>query len=142
MSQLPSESGPGQKSACTVRRNKLRHTINSLQIERFARSRRQKTFIFPARHTRRRKTKRWRDLNIDKLLEVQDNSETKGPGLLMYTQDMPVVALSNISSRLGIVNGAQCTAVGVVPYPGGMLYSYFITLRTMLTAYSKLFSDR
>jgi hypothetical protein len=60
----------------------------------------------------------------------------------MYTQDMPVVALSNISSRLGIVNGAQCTAVGVVPYPGGMLYSYFITLRTMLTAYSKLFSDR
>jgi hypothetical protein len=76
-------------------------------MERYARSRHQKIFIFPARHTRRRKTKRWRDLNIDQLLELQDNSETKGPGLLMYTQDMPVIALSNVSTRLGIVNGAQ-----------------------------------
>ena len=58
----------------------------------------------------------------------------------MYTQDMPVVALSNVSTRLGIVNSsAQGTAVGVVPYPGDMLYSYFITLKVMLTAYSKLF---
>ena len=51
VSQLPAESEPGQKTACTVRRNKLRHTINRLQMERYARSRRQKIFIFPARHT-------------------------------------------------------------------------------------------
>jgi hypothetical protein len=59
----------------------------------------------------------------------------------MYTQDMPVVALSNVSTRLGIVNGAQGTAVRVVPHPGGMLYSYFITLSHADSLQRKIFRD-
>jgi hypothetical protein len=102
---------------------RLRHTINRLKIERFAQSQGQKIFIFPARHTRRKKAKGARDLEVDRLLEVQDSSEVKGPGLLMYLQNMPIGVLSNISTRLGIVNGAQGRAIGVVPDHDGRFYA-------------------
>ena len=107
-----------------VRSNRLRHTLNRRQIEWFARSRGQKIFVFPARHTRRRKTKGSRDLYVDKLLEIQDRTDIKGPGLLLYTQDMPAMALSNISTRLGLVNGARGRAVGVIPDPNGTFPCY------------------
>jgi len=109
------------RDTCIVRKNKLRHAINRLQIESFARSRGQKIFVFPARHTRRKKAR-------DKLLEVQDSSDVKAPGLLLYTKDMPMAVLSNISTRLGIVNGALGRATGIVPdrdakfYPMDSLY--------------------
>ena len=107
-----------------VRSNRLRHTLNRRQIEWFARSRGQKIFVFPARHTRRRKTKGSRDLYVDKLLEIQDRTDIKGPGLLLYTQDMPAMALSNVSTRLGLVNGARGRAVGVIPDPKGTFPCY------------------
>jgi hypothetical protein len=118
------ESRPDRINTCVVRTNKLRHLINRLQIETFARSRRQKIFIFPARHTRWKKAKGTRNLDVDKLLEMQDGSNVKGPGLLLYTQNMPAAVLSNISTHLGLVNGAQGRAVGVVPDPDGL----FLTL--------------
>ena len=61
-----------------------------------------------------------RNLEVDKLLEVQDSSNVKGPGLLMYTQNMPTAVLLNISTRLRIVNGAQGRAIRVVPDLDGM----------------------
>ena len=114
------ESELDRINTCIVRTNKLRHLINRLQIDRFARTRVQKIFIFPARHTRWKKANGMRNLDVDKLLEVQDSSNVKGPGLLMYTHFMPSAVLSNISTRLEIVNGAQGRAVGVVPDPDGM----------------------
>ena len=123
------ESRPDRINTCIVRTNKLRHLINRLQIGRFARTRSQKIFIFPARHTRSKKAKGTRNPEVDKLLEVQDSSNVKGPGLLMYTQNMPTAVLSNISTRLGIVNGAQGRAIGVVPDPDGMFPTVF-TLRS------------
>jgi hypothetical protein len=54
-----------------------------------------------------------RNIDVDKLLELQDNSNVKSPGLLMYTKDMPSAFLSNISTPLG----TQGKAVGVVPDP-------------------------
>ena len=93
-------------------------------MERFAQARGQKIFVFPARHTRRKKAKGTRNPDVDTLLEMQDSSNVKGPGLFMYTQDMPAAVLSNISTPLGIVNGAQGRAVGVVPDPDGL----FLTL--------------
>jgi hypothetical protein len=69
--------------------------------------------------TRRKKAKGTRNIDVDKLLELQDNSNVKSPGLLTYTKDMPSAVLSNISTPLGIVNGAQGKAVGVVPDPDG-----------------------
>jgi hypothetical protein len=119
------ESRPDRINTCIVQTNKLRHLINRLQIERFARSQGQKIFIFPARHTRWKKAKGTRNVEVDRLLEVQDGSNVKGPGLLMYTPTMPAAVLSNISTRLGIVNGAQGRAIGVVPDPDGMFLHYY-----------------
>ena len=74
-----------------------------------------------------KKAKGLRNLEVDKLLEVQDSSNVKGPGLLMYTQNMPTAVLSNISTPLGIVNGAQGRAIGVVPDPNGMYIPHITT---------------
>ena len=63
-----------------VQPNKLRHLINRLQIEIFARSRGQKIILLPARHTR--PAKRMRNIDVDKLLELQDSSDAKSPDLL------------------------------------------------------------
>ena len=106
-----------------MRSNKLRHLLNRQQIERFARSRRQKIILYLARHTRLKKASKARNIDIDRLLELQDNSDVKSPGILMYTKDMPAAILSNISTPLGIVNGAQGKVTGVVSDPKG----YFLT---------------
>src|SRR2546430_8597609 len=65
------KSQPDRINTCIVRTNKLRHVINRLHIERFARTRVQKIFIlsFPERHTRRKKANGMRNLDVDKLLE-------------------------------------------------------------------------
>jgi len=128
-------------AAWIVRTNKLRHAINRVLIESFARSRGQKITVYPARHTRWKKAKGARDLDIDKLLEVQDSSDVKGPGLLLYTQDMPAAVLSNISTPLGIVNGAQGRAVGVVPDPDCM-FPILQRQEAILTSVRQIFSYR
>jgi len=114
------KSQPDRINTCIVRTNKLRYLINRLHIERFARTRVQKIFIFPAHHTWRKKANGMCNLDVDKLLEMQDSSNVKGPGLLMYMQFMPTAVLSNISTRLETVNVAQGRAVGVVPDPDGI----------------------
>jgi Helitron helicase-like domain at N-terminus/PIF1-like helicase len=136
------EAQPELMQICIVRSNKLRHAINRLQIESFARLREQKIFIFPARHTRRKKDKASgsRDIEIQKLLEIQENAETKGPGLLLYTQNMPTVLLSNISTPFGLVNGAQGEAVGFVPDPYGKFPARLETFKTLLTDHSEILS--
>ena len=67
------------------------------------------------------------NVEVDKLFKVQDGSNIKGPGLLMYTQNMPTAVLSNISTPLGIVNSAQSRAIGVVLDPKGMYIPHIIT---------------
>jgi len=57
---------------------------------------------------------------MEDLLATQDGDGTaKGPGLFLYTGGMPVTILYNISTPLGLVNGARGTAAGVVPHPDG-----------------------
>jgi hypothetical protein len=111
---------PDRTNTCVVRTNKLRHLINRVQIERFARTRQQKIFIFPACHTRWKKAKGSHDIEVDQLFEIQDGSDVKGAGLLMYTQNMPTMILFNICTPLGI-NGAQGKAISVFPDPNSML---------------------
>ena len=60
-----------------------------------------------------------RNIDVDKL-ELQDNLDVKSLyWILMYTKDMPAAILSSISTPLGVVNGAQGKAIGVVSDPGG-----------------------
>ena len=124
------ESRTDRINTCIVRTNKFRHIINRLQIERFAQAQGQKIFVFPARHTRWKKARGTRDLDVDKLLEVQDSSDVKGPGLLTYTKNMPTAVLSNISTPLGIVNGSQGRAVGVVPDADGIFLTLLLRSHT------------
>jgi len=118
--------GDDLESVCVTRTNQLRHHINRLQIQRFAEIRGQDIYVFPAKHHRTKKRKLGkqkksdRDLTVDKLLETQDGEgEAKGPGLLLYTQGMPITVLYNICTPLGLVNGAKGTVAGIVPHPDG-----------------------
>ena len=65
-------------------------------------------------------------------MEVQDNSNIKGPGLLVYMQNITIVVLSNISTRLGIVNDVQGRTIGVVPDPDDM-FPILLHREAMLT---------
>lgn len=106
-----------EDNICIVRENKLRHMINRLQIERFAEARNQMIYLFPATHTRAKLVKASENPSLDMVLQEQDRSEVKAPGLFLYTPNMPAMVLSNLCTRLGIVNGARGRAVEVVPDP-------------------------
>ena len=112
---------PGLANATTVvQLNTLRHHINRIQIEHFAKARSQSIYIFPARYKRTKSTGHT-SLRADDLLQQQDqNSKIPFPGLFLYTADMPAVILTNVCSALGQVNGARGTAVGIVVDQTGM----------------------
>ena len=60
------------------------------------------------------------DISFTKMLELQDTNELKGSGFLLYTKDMPVMYLSNISTSSGVVNRMCGTATCIVPDSEGM----------------------
>jgi len=113
------ESLPDRPNTCIVRANKLRFIINRQQYEPLARYQQQQIFLFPARHTRYKMASGTQNIDIDKLLELQDSSAVKSPGLFTYVKNMPAAILSNISTPLGIVNGAQGKVIGIVPDSNG-----------------------
>jgi hypothetical protein len=58
---------------------------------------------------------------IAQTIEQGDGSHCKVPGIFFYAQDMPLVVNKTIYTGLKIVNGAEFTAVDVIPdpkYPG------------------------
>lgn len=104
-----------------VRLNSLRHQINRIRMEHFAKARCQKIYAFPAHHTRTKSTDPTNPrLRVDDLLRQPDQGTMiPFPGIFLYTRNMPSVILSNICTRLGQVNGATGTAVGVAVDPAG-----------------------
>ena len=104
-----------------VKLNTIRHPMNRIRIENFARRRSQKIYLFAAVHSR---TKSTGPTNLrlqahDLLLQPDHSAQIPFPGLLFYTRDMPTVMLTNACTTLGQVNGATGTAVGVVLDPSG-----------------------
>ncbi len=94
------------KNIVIVQRNKTRHLINRLQIERFARSVGHDIIIFPAQHSRTKREGRENVLHKD-LFSIQDGDHgATGPGLLYYCKGMPVALLTNMCTALGMVNRA------------------------------------
>ncbi|KAJ5761308.1 hypothetical protein N7520_008464 [Penicillium odoratum] len=104
-----------------VKLNSLRHQINRIRMEHFAKARCQKIYAFPAHHTRTKSTNPTNPrLRVDDLLRQPDQGTMiPFPGIFLYTRNMPSVILSNICTRLGQVNGATGTAVGVAVDPAG-----------------------
>lgn len=123
---IPSLTHPASEdSTVIVKLNAIRHPINRIRIENFARLRSQRIYVFPAIHSR---TKSTGQVNLrlqahDLLLQPDHSAQIPFPGLLLYTRDMPTVMLTNACTPLGQVNGATGTAVGVVLDPAGKFLS-------------------
>jgi hypothetical protein len=114
---ITSLASPHLEDATAVTKmNALRHVINRIQIQRFARARHQKVFIFPAIHTRTRSSGPTNlRLHADDLLAIpEQGTKVPFPGLLLYTASMPAMVLTNISTQVGLVNGASGRAMGIV----------------------------
>ena len=96
-----------QATTAVVKLNALRHVINRFQVERFARARHQRIFIFPALHTRTRSS-RPTDLTLhaDDLLGLpEQGAKIPFPGLVLYTLSMPTMVLTNICTPAGLEIG-------------------------------------
>jgi hypothetical protein len=108
-----------------VKLNSLRHQINRIRMDHFAKARGQKIYVFPALHARTKSTGPINlRLRVDDLLRQPDQGTgIPFPGMFLYTPNMPAVLLTNICTRLGQVNGAAGSAVGIVVDPAGKLFS-------------------
>ena len=108
-----------QNATAVVQSNSLRHVLNRFQIERFARARQQKIFIFPALHTRTRSAAPTDlQLRADDLLGLpEQGTRVPFPGFILYTSCMPAMVLTNVCTPVGLVNGATGQAVGVAVDP-------------------------
>ena len=116
-----------EDATTVVKLNSLRHQVNRVRLEEFARTRCQNIYIFPARHTRTRSTG---PMNLrlragDLLQQSDQGTKVPFPGLFLYTPNMPAVILTNICTPLGLVNGASGAATGIVVDPtGGFIFPY------------------
>jgi hypothetical protein len=109
-----------ENAATVVKLNAVRHHINRIQMEHFARNLSQKTYVFPAAHNRVKSADCSR-LRAEELLQQTDQgTKIPFPGLFLYTPEMPTILLTNICTALGQVNGARGIAVGIVVDPTGM----------------------
>lgn len=109
------------RATTVVKLNSVRQQINRTQLEHFARTRSQPIWIFPASHTRTKPTDAMTTrLKAEDLLKQTDQgTKIPFPGLFLYSRNMPAVMLTNVCTRIGQVNGAAGTAVGVVLDPAG-----------------------
>ena len=105
---------------CVVRSNALRHNINRLRLEDFARSRSQRVYVFPAQHSRVASALHLEDV----LRQADDGAKAPFPGLFLYTPGMPAAILANTCTPMGQVNGARGTASGIVVDPTGTSFPY------------------
>ena len=105
-----------------VQKNKIRHLINRLQAENFARSHNMDLILFLAEHSRNKKDG-GNLIQHEDLLSVQkDKGNATGPRILYYYKGMPVMVLANQCTLLGIVNGAKITIYDVVFHLQGIWF--------------------
>lgn len=116
--------------------NTLRHYINRIQMEHFAKSRSQKIYIFLAFYKRTKSTG-YINLHVraNNLLQHPDQG-TKTPflGLFLYTPEMPKAILTNVCTVLGQVNGGRGIAVGVIIDPTSMPpFGKYVKMSNLIT---------
>ena len=96
-----------------VQFNQTKHLINRLQIERFARSRNSKIFLFSAEHSRIKKNDD--DLiQNELLLEKLDENDIIESSILCYCEKMSMLLLTNQCISLNIVNDVRAIFYDVV----------------------------
>ena len=97
-----------------VQRNKTKHLINCLQIEKFARSVGHNIITFPAQYSHTRREERKTIIQKDWFSIQYGDCGATGLSLLYYYKSMPVALLANICTALGMVNGAQSMVYGII----------------------------
>ena len=114
-------------------KNRLRHELNFLHVVDYAKSRQQKVYVFAARHkpiafktVSQTHGPNPPDISFITMLETQDSNELKGSGLMLYTKNMPVMCLSNVSTGSGVVNGMCGVATCIVPDPSGTISLFLL----------------
>ncbi|KAJ6436886.1 PIF1 protein [Purpureocillium lavendulum] len=95
--------------------NRNRWALNMEAVVDWARFHKRHIAIFVSTHT-------WRNGTVSQNTIAQtigqgDDSACKVPGIFFYAQGMPVVVNKNIYTGLKVVNGAEFTAVDIVPDP-------------------------
>jgi hypothetical protein len=97
-----------------IRLNRIREEANLLHLRAFAESRRQKIYLFPARHDAPTGTN-WDPLTLLRMISlVGEEGYLKGPGFFAFTKGMPVMLQQNTNTYAGLVNGMRGTAEEVV----------------------------
>ncbi|KAI0903058.1 hypothetical protein F4823DRAFT_629717 [Ustulina deusta] len=95
--------------------NRNRWSLNLEAVVDWARFHRRHISVFVSTHTWRSRALSQQE--VAQTIEQGDNSNCKIPGVFFYAQGMPVVVNKNIYTGLKIVNGAELTAVDVIPDP-------------------------
>jgi ATP-dependent exoDNAse (exonuclease V) alpha subunit len=93
-----------------IRANRLREQVNLQQLEIFAQKRKQKIYLFPARHHAPKVAGLDRADLLKMMFQVGEVGTLKGPGFVAFTRGMPVMLLQNTNTSAGLVNGMTGTA--------------------------------
>ena len=100
-----------------VQQNTTRHTINWMQIKRFAQAHNRNVILFPIEHSHIKKNSGQIVEDID-LLTIQDGEGICiGPGIMYYCKEMPACLLTNMNSQLSMVNGVQILISKIISDP-------------------------
>ncbi|KAM5344579.1 hypothetical protein ACJ41O_013114 [Fusarium nematophilum] len=95
--------------------NRNRWSLNMEALIDWARFHRRHISIFISTHTWR--SRALSQLEVAQTIEQGDNSSCKIPGVFFYARGMPVIVNKNTYTGLRVVNGAEFTAVDVIPDP-------------------------
>ncbi len=93
-----------------IRVNQLREDVNLTQLESFATKKKQKIYLFPARHDTPNTDTIDHALLVRMMFRVGEAGKLKGPGFFAFTTGMPVMLLQNTRTSSGLVNGMTATA--------------------------------
>ncbi|KAF6517643.1 hypothetical protein HZS61_003204 [Fusarium oxysporum f. sp. conglutinans] len=95
--------------------NRNRWALNMEALVDWARFHAKHISIFISTHTWRSRT--FLQQELAQTIEQGDSSSCKIPGVFFYAQGMPVVVNKNTYTGLRVVNGAEFTAVDLIPDP-------------------------
>ena len=110
---------PLYKMVSISKSNALRQKLGHLAMIQYARYHHQYIYLFPADHKR---LPPLQSLSLEDIFSQQDEGvKIPSQGLFLYTAGMPCMGLANVNSKLGLVNGSQGIATGVIIEPDGKI---------------------
>lgn len=92
-----------------VKRNATRGRMNWIGLNNMINQTKEVVMVFPATHGRC-----WTMTGSELLMLDESSGGSCGPGMFLFTHNMPVVLNKNLNTEQGIVNGMAGKAVGIV----------------------------